>query len=391
MAENKKQHYVPKFYMNNFATNGKYYLLNIANSKLMERIPIDDQCKKDYFYGSDLQIEKMLSKKELEWSNTIKFVLDNKRIGSDNKYYLKEFVICQLQRTLYKNKQFKDIIINGFYEVTKFDYNNKMIGLPENAKEEVESFVDKKIYNKSDDKYNEKMLIDLIPDLINEVDDLDLLLIDYGEQGRLVSSDNPVVTINMFEPHSIGLNNIGVILLCPLSSRFLLVLYDPGVYTKYKGIDSIKVDDIEEMKELNRMQYMQADSIIYSKYYIDINIFDRYEEQRKEYINQQNVTMLSGLMGIHDKRLITNFPLSFANITHIFKRIPFLCKDSSIPRKCDKGWLDRIINRQEIMTVIPETKKLILENMTIKEFNRGCKRYVNAVENYWRRNKTFVL
>lgn len=51
--------------MNNFATNGKCYLLNIANSNLMRNVPIDDQYKKDYFYGSDLQIERMLSKKRI--------------------------------------------------------------------------------------------------------------------------------------------------------------------------------------------------------------------------------------------------------------------------------------------------------------------------------------
>ena len=59
MAEKKRQHYVPKFYLKLFSWDDKK-LINIYNISHKQIIPngtLEKQCYEDYFYGKDLVIE----------------------------------------------------------------------------------------------------------------------------------------------------------------------------------------------------------------------------------------------------------------------------------------------------------------------------------------------
>lgn len=61
MAENKKQHYVPKFYMRNFSFGSRgepIYLFNLKSKKKILEGNLGNQCYENYFYGDDLVAEK---------------------------------------------------------------------------------------------------------------------------------------------------------------------------------------------------------------------------------------------------------------------------------------------------------------------------------------------
>lgn len=65
MAENRKQHYVPQFYLRYWSNNGKSisgYM--IEQLRHVASMAIDGQCQEEYFYGKDLIIEKSFSKLE---------------------------------------------------------------------------------------------------------------------------------------------------------------------------------------------------------------------------------------------------------------------------------------------------------------------------------------
>ena len=68
MAENKKQHFIPQFYLRYFSINslGKSIsIFSLTSSKFIESGSIKKgQAAKDYFYGSDLKVEKTLNKIE---------------------------------------------------------------------------------------------------------------------------------------------------------------------------------------------------------------------------------------------------------------------------------------------------------------------------------------
>ena len=62
MPQNKRQHYVPRFYLKRFSPDGKS--INIWHLPGKEKITsasLRDQCYKDYFYSKQLDVEKGLS------------------------------------------------------------------------------------------------------------------------------------------------------------------------------------------------------------------------------------------------------------------------------------------------------------------------------------------
>lgn len=54
LAENKKQHYVPKTYLKHFANGKVFSVLNIDNDIIYENVSYANQCYENYFYGNDL-------------------------------------------------------------------------------------------------------------------------------------------------------------------------------------------------------------------------------------------------------------------------------------------------------------------------------------------------
>ena len=56
MDENKKQHFVPRFSLENFFPDRGIHtnLVRVAELKPIAGIPVADQCQRSYFYGRDL-------------------------------------------------------------------------------------------------------------------------------------------------------------------------------------------------------------------------------------------------------------------------------------------------------------------------------------------------
>ena len=100
MPEKKKQHYVPKFYMKNFASSeNNVSVYNIKSKKIISNIPFDSQCYKDYFYGKDHVLENEFAQKEIIWSNLFNKIIDHKKLSDDDIIQLKRFAVYQRQRT----------------------------------------------------------------------------------------------------------------------------------------------------------------------------------------------------------------------------------------------------------------------------------------------------
>ena len=75
----KEQHFVPKFYLKYFSINSlekELGIFNIASSKFIPNGKLKKQGYKDYFYGSDLKIENILSKLEGEAASIIKSIIN---------------------------------------------------------------------------------------------------------------------------------------------------------------------------------------------------------------------------------------------------------------------------------------------------------------------------
>jgi hypothetical protein len=81
MPNNKKHHFVPKFYMKFFSPNGKSVnLLHMKREIKLLGIPLKNQCYRDYFYGEDGKLEDALGKIESEAAEAIRRLIANERV-----------------------------------------------------------------------------------------------------------------------------------------------------------------------------------------------------------------------------------------------------------------------------------------------------------------------
>lgn len=96
MAENKKQHYVPKTYLKHFSSGKVFSVLNISDDEIHENVPYASQCYEDYFYGKNLEWEKRLNSMESQWGKVLDKICRGENIDDNDKALLKQFSIYQL-------------------------------------------------------------------------------------------------------------------------------------------------------------------------------------------------------------------------------------------------------------------------------------------------------
>src|ERR1700688_4702033 len=75
MAEQKSQHWVPKFYLRNFSSDTEQKQLNlfqVQQGRFIPRINLGHQCADDYFYGKDLVLEKTFGPLESVWAEVFR-------------------------------------------------------------------------------------------------------------------------------------------------------------------------------------------------------------------------------------------------------------------------------------------------------------------------------
>ncbi len=130
MADNKKHHYVPCFYLKHFSTNSDERFISICNLKgeqpqFYSKGDLGNQCYKKYFYGKNTRIENALGKIEGATASIIK----DKIIGmeslpqkSDPDYeVILFFVFMQLVRTKYVADETAETIVEMLKELMRIE------------------------------------------------------------------------------------------------------------------------------------------------------------------------------------------------------------------------------------------------------------------------------
>lgn len=78
MATNKNQHFVPRCYLRPFSLDEEKKIINLINlrqKKLITNAALKHQCSKDYFYGTDAQLEKAIQMIETGYASTLQSLL----------------------------------------------------------------------------------------------------------------------------------------------------------------------------------------------------------------------------------------------------------------------------------------------------------------------------
>lgn len=113
MADRKKQHYVPQFYMKQFADKDKKFAVYVIDAgKTIPSAPYKSQCCRDYLYGDDAVWEEKLGLMESEWARAIKDASSSESPSEKSFALLKQFALFQRQRTVaeleYRNKEHRE-------------------------------------------------------------------------------------------------------------------------------------------------------------------------------------------------------------------------------------------------------------------------------------------
>lgn len=382
MPEKKKQHYVPQFYMRQFANNnGKFSIYHIKNEKCVEEVPYNNQCYKDYYYGNDGIWEERLSAMETKWAIVIKKILANDILVEEDFQLIKQFALYQRQRTYAEGEYVKQGRKEILIECGKMLYANKGWLFDDEAKRICEE--------RATEEVTPAENLENAVNLTKYLEDLSVLIINYKTNRELVSSDTPVIIINPFHKYTIGYGCMGIVLFFPVSRHKLAVIYDSKIYSRFKNNQYTDIYDESEVYNLNAFQYISAEKILFAHGKNEfLNWGDDVKVARSN-CREGNAISTLGPEGnriiMSGQRLVLyDCELSFGQLPHRFKRIPFTCREA-VPRKWEMEWESKLNLKEQIMMEVfkMNPKSLADIGLSKKDLKRGYRRMALAAHNYW--------
>jgi len=254
LAENKKQHYVPKTYLKHFSNGKVFSVLNIDSNMIYENVSYASQCYENYFYGNNLEWEKRLNSMESKWGIVLDKICQGEDIDDNDKALLKQFSVYQYNRTVAREQ----------FNITSYKENLRetakvILKRDEITDEEFGDFLEQK----AKEMTSPEKTLEMVASIEELIEDLEVKVIDCISETKLISSDAPVICINPFEPHGVGFGCMGLIIFFPVSDSKLVVIYDKKMYKSNSNI--FVISDKQEIYNLNAYQYISAERIIFGK------------------------------------------------------------------------------------------------------------------------------
>lgn len=383
MPDKKKQHYVPQMYMDLFANSKKEFgILNVATKEVRYPVPYKSQCYKDYFYGKDHIWEDRLSQMENEWRDTMNLVRGQQSLSSVHIQRLKRFALYQRQRTWGESQYSKKVREELLVEQGKVFCASKGLIFTDELRERCLERV-------REEATPAEHLLDA-EEYCNTIDDLSAVIINYTTERSLVSSDVPVIAINPFELHSIGYGCMGLILLFPVTPHQLAVIYDANMYPRFKGKLYVDVDNENKVRNLNVLQLISAEKILFAYDKTDFNCFSAMDWQIRSRNRETEAIHSLGsstnkMIVASPRKVILDREFTFGKVHSTFAGIPYSCREA-VPRLWDESWEKKLKEKGDIIAGISIHQPQILYSMGIskKEFRRGCQMMLRAAQAYWK-------
>jgi hypothetical protein len=187
MTTPKKQHFVPQFYLRNFALDDEKEFISSyhhKSEKFIIDVPIKSQAYKNYIYGKDGLVEKDLSHFEAKVANLISEPL--KKInppGTIEEFnLLKEFILIQHSRTAKAGAEAMAAINAGYQAIRPYLKKEDQLPSEFHISHEYPSLIS--LYHALDHSY---LMNHLMMKSIVNMTDL-----------AFITSDTPVVTYNQW-------------------------------------------------------------------------------------------------------------------------------------------------------------------------------------------------
>lgn len=263
MPKKANNHTVPKFYLRNFADapgGRRIRVFRIEARQHIHGASIKDQCAKKYFYGTSGKVEDGLAELENAVSPIIKELFRSERVpppGSQELDLLLTFVAFQEGRTVAAAER---------ENVASTHLARAYFALDPGAPQEVRENLGEIQFN-----HDEPALASLhvMAQCVPLIRDLRLKILRNDSAIEFITSDAPVVLHNHWARKSrafspIGLTSAGLQIFCPLSPKYLALLYDTDIYFVGKSKDDVvAIDDPEQVRSVNLLQVVSASANLY--------------------------------------------------------------------------------------------------------------------------------
>lgn len=324
IVENKKQHYVPQFFLRQFSWNDKHLYAYNVKTKKSYCVSISDVCKGKYFYSDDPEDEKNLAAIESEQAVILKKLSETKDVRSiDNfkeLFYFQLFLTLQISRT----KEAKESMERWFESQMK-NYYVPLMKQSQIFKDVPEDYLNdlhKKV--KWLGGFDMKMLSGFYGPIM--ISDLRPFFLLNQTKKNFICSDTPVVRNNYIKNGELcmmGYQSTGLQIICPLNKKTALLLVDYNTYKiNYHDNQFIDITNDSDIDEINRLQVVNCSNLVFysenndesyvsslhSKYEKDI------EKEVKPIIIQKKMN-LDGTISIFEA---TNFDRIYNNSTFSF-------------------------------------------------------------------------
>lgn len=256
MPDNKKHHYVPRFYLKAFGGNDDktIHLYNIPTRRLVNDANLKTQCYRDYFYGKDPILEAGLARAESIASAVIREIVATDRcpqLHSAEHAGLSTFTIVQHARTQHAADAYNEAV----------DGVAKILLRPQ-----IGDGVDRvKIGLQNASQIAPVDTLLMAPSLY----DLHIKLLVNRTALDFITSDHPVALHNQFYEGNrlfgyLGYGVQGLQIFFPLSPRHLLLFYDSAIYRVGNRRDTaVEVTAEGDIRALNELQWLNALANIY--------------------------------------------------------------------------------------------------------------------------------
>ncbi|MGP9812929.1 DUF4238 domain-containing protein [Rhodopseudomonas sp. NSM] len=255
MPQNKKHHFVPKFYLRNFSKDQKSIgIFNVASRRLVPGGNLSNQCYRDYFYGKDPKLEHAFSKMEGSAALVIKDLIHDREAAltpmTPEHIILSHFMVLQSARTAFQAEaeaEATDKFFRTVYSEQVGDLDGYRIGFENPI----------------------LIAVQAASRVVPIVYDLKLKLLWNETAHGFITSDNPVVRHNqLFEGNDYsghtGWGQAGLQVLLPLSRKVACLLYDGQTYkVGDKRARSVTIESTDDIARINALQWLNAHENVY--------------------------------------------------------------------------------------------------------------------------------
>jgi len=342
----KRQHFVPKSYLKFFSYDGgtRIHLIHLETLRPIVAVGLKEQCYDDYFYGKDGKMENAFAPLEGESARVIDAIISSGKLpapASPDDIILRTNICLQWGRTRTQAENAEELFNRTVKALFRNDWRAE--GITDHQIDEV-TFGSEKPAAAS---------VGAAADMVPFMNDLAAKLVDAGQHGEFVTSDAPVVFLNpyYFGKYSgglTGLNAAGLVIVFPVSPRYLIVLYDKSYYrVGSPSKNTVVLESAGDVAELNKLQALYAESNVYFR---DSGRSTEYVRLLSEVVRlrrtQENVAREASLPGTQPGLLVH----AFRTAVNYNPRLSFLTLLNKWRGKT--GAVDKIPRRNSAMAAL---------------------------------------